>query len=283
MPDKETMGDVQAALHNAEAAIPPFEVDTDKFYSVVTPEGCERDVIDFEPMHPRPRRAKGTVVVATVDSFCNLVASLSGGFAGTAGADNVTRVYADEAGVIAVLNDNDAGRPGWCDHRVYLPFTADNRYGAWVQASGRMMEQVAFAEFIEDNVEAVNQPTGADMLELAQSFRASRNATFSSDKRLKSGQTQVTYQEVLEASAGKAGNIEIPDELLLVVPILKRGPAQQVRVKFRYRLHDGQLTLGVRIVSRDDVWQQAVDDAVEAIQKKLAITVVYGHPPTERA
>ena len=273
----ERLGDMQAALANALAAVPPMKIDPDTYYSVVTPMGATREVIDLEPAGLRPRRPHGTTRVNTADSFAYLLNEYDG-MMWPHGGSGIYRshVYVTDGGMSAILNDHGSDAPGWRDWRVEWEFKKSPEWQEWLDVDGKMLSQTEFAEFIEDHVDEILMPLAADMLELAQSFRASRNATFSSDKRLASGQTQVAYHETLEAS-GAGGQIEIPETITIRLPLMPRGMDSILKVRFRYRLADGHLTLGVRIIDKEGLWRGAVDEEVGKVRAATGAEPVYGY------
>src|SRR4029077_18718642 len=101
-----------------------------------------------------------------------------------------------------------------------------------------------FAEFLEDNardVAADGPVSAADLLEVAQEFHAHTRVNFSKGTRLATGQTQLTYVEDVQATAGSRGEIVIPSEFALaIVPYEACAPAV-VPARFRCRLANGDL------------------------------------------
>jgi hypothetical protein len=102
---------------------------------------------------------------------------------------------------------------------------------------------------------------------------------------LKDGQRQLTYQETITSKAGETGQLTFPDELTFGVRQFQGTlllPVEPLRAKLRYRIHDGNLSIGFVLV-RYDEWRQAAFDQVAAqITTALAsveVTVLAGHAP----
>jgi uncharacterized protein YfdQ (DUF2303 family) len=127
------------------------------------------------------------------------------------------------------------------------------------------MPQLEFAEFIEDHLPNFVTPSAADMLELAQTFQATTKVDFASSQRVKSGETQLTYAEQQTATAGKKGNLSIPDTFEIALQPFENGPAYKVQARFRYRIHNGALTLGYRLTRPQDVRREAFNEVVTGI------------------
>lgn len=190
-----------------------------------------------------------------------------------------TELYgnAKRAEVKAVINadhpaDGDflEGRAGWADHTAILalPVTAD--WAAWLGHNGALLDQVTFAEFIEDHLVNFVAPQGAEMLELAQSFNATTRVDFESSQRVKNGETQLRYKENTTATAGKNGSLTIPDTFSIGVQVYERGPLYRVEARFRYRINDGKLRLAYKLVRPDDVVSMAFDEVMGEIGEKAS-------------
>lgn len=179
-----------------------------------------------------------------------------------------TELWGDDTAstIKAVIDAHEADEPGHEKHTatLTLPYTRD--WQDWIARDGKTSGQVEFAEFIEDHLPNFVDPTGADMLELAQSFQATKNVDFGSSKRLQSGETELLYTETIAATAGKKGALAIPDTFTIGIQVHEHGPAYRVEARFRYRINGGQLALGYRLNRIDDVRHAAFDAVVEQIE-----------------
>ena len=185
-----------------------------------------------------------------------------------------TEVYADDRActITAVINAHgasEAGLPGYADHKAVLTMRRSEDWKDWTKNDGQLMAQALFAEFMEDHLPNFVDPTGADMLELAQTFQATTKVDFASSQRVKSGETQLVYSEQQSASAGKKGSLAIPDTFAIGVQVFERGEAYKVQARFRYRINDGRLLLGYRLTRPRDVLQTAFDEVVETVTSAI--------------
>lgn len=248
--------DVVAAL--AREAVVPLEVAPGLF---VLHNGTTIDLRkDLEKYEPQPRRKTGTYTVTDAESFIAYLAKH--------GLPETELWANDKAGTIrAVVNAHGAGQhiPGWSDHTatLALPFTKD--WKEWTSADNKLMAQTEFAAFIEDHLPNFATPSGADMLELAQTFQATTKVDFDSSQRLKSGETQISYVENTTAAAGKKGALAIPDTFELGLQVHERGPVYKVKARFRYRINGGNLHLAYRLDRIDDVRRHAFDEVTAQV------------------
>jgi uncharacterized protein YfdQ (DUF2303 family) len=224
-----------------------------------------------------PKRKTGTTNVRDVDSFLAFYAKHS---------DDQSEIYADRrAGTVtAILDANTSGGPRWADHRVRLNLTHTDAFAAWAGISGKQLGQTAFAEFIEDHRSDVQAPAAADLLELAQDFQATTKATFRSGTVLKNGQRTITFVEQIDATAGKNGELTVPDTLELAVAIFEGAKvADALTARLRYRIGtDGKLALVVILDKLTDVVNGAFEGVIDEISDGLGKTNGIVPPPILR-
>lgn len=213
----------------------------------------------LEPYQHAPTRARGQASTSEPDAFVAYVRRL---------ASEATTVWVDQASftappvVTAVLNDHtEAIAPGWRDHRVSLNLRSTPLWAHWVGRDGKLTGQLEFAEHVEDGLAAVAQPDAATLLEIAQTFDANRKVQFRSATRITNGEIQMRWDEDTQATAGRSGSVEIPDRIVLMLePWPGAGAAYEVQARLRYRLREGQLTIGYRLDRIDEVMRHAVAD-----------------------
>ncbi|NUO58976.1 MAG: DUF2303 family protein [Hamadaea sp.] len=240
-------------------------------------DGVAHQLIDVrdqlrEDAEERPARKTGSYTVTDVASFVD--------YLGKHGLPE-TELWANvNAGTVrAVINahlgtieggEADAGHQ---DHTATLQLATTDDWKHWTGKDGDLQPQLAFAEFIEDHLPNFVSPSAADMLELAQTFQAKTKVDFQSSHRTKSGETQIAYVEDTTASAGKKGDLTIPDTFDLALQPFENGPTYRVQARFRYRINGGQLYLGYRLTRPKDVRKTAFDDVVGQIAKDADVTI----------
>lgn len=271
------MTDTQPIIDAAIASADPAPLgDNGRFYAVVVPGGREEaghvKVIDLEAERDKfeyadkPRRKAGTY---KVHDAASLVAYLD------KHADADTEVWADTvaAKITGVLDAN--GNTGIDDarheqHRVEYSVLYTEAWKAWKALDGKLVDQSAFAEHIEDRAIDIVRPSAADMLELAQSFRATSDVTFKSSKRLSSGERQLEYREQVDAGAGRDGQMEIPETFDLGLKPFEGAEAFKVVARLRYRIVNGHLAIGYKLERPEDIIRDAFLSVVQKVQEGVA-------------
>jgi uncharacterized protein YfdQ (DUF2303 family) len=261
----------QSIIDAATSAAEPNPLEVGKVYAVAVPSNGSVDVIDLDPEDRlgNPRRKSGTVAVQSANSFVAYV-----GKHGTASSE----VYADRIGkkIVGVLNAGtaapgellDEGLAGWGDHRVEFDMQFTDEWKAWLENDGKLLPQVAFAEFIEDHQSDINVPGGAEMLEVAQSIIATSSVNFESTKRLSTGEAQLEYREEINGTAGK-GTLEIPTIITLGLRPFEGAVAYAIDARFRYRINGGNLHLAYKLVEPEVKIRDAFESVVNDITEQL--------------
>lgn len=267
--------DMQAVIDTAQQAVAPQPVSLGGDDLLFVPKHREAMVLDLSPYGAAPRRLKGTVVVFDAASLVSLVKETC-----TATPDCLTRVYVDTGistlQIVAVLNDTSFKGPAWRDARVELHLRKTAAFEKWTNINGSMMAQVDFAEFIEENITDIAEPSGADMLEIAQYLHATRKGEFKSALRLSSGQYEFENSEKIEAKV-LAGKVAVPEKFTLGIAPFEGCQPFQIPVRFRYRLNDGQLRLGIKLERIESLLDVVIGDVLKVFAE-AGLTVVMGRP-----
>lgn len=222
----------------------------------------------------RPHRKKGTVSVLDAASFIEYYSLFS---------DEHSRVFADEtkSQVLAVLDYHGIGdnAPRWGQHRVRLDLRHSEEWITWCGSNGQAhkMNQLDFAELIEDNAPDIKEPNAATMLEMARTLQAKTDIDFSSAIRTSNGQVQLKYNEIIKGTYG-SGNVEIPEEFVILIPVYVGAPRVSIRGRLRYRLASGKLSIWYDLLRPEEHKRAAFLHTLSQIKDSLKVTVIHGEP-----
>lgn len=250
-----------AVAQLARGAAVPKNLDPSKPQALVVPADARLELPDLSAWRAAPVRKTGVYRPATVDSLIAYVDWQNR-------EDDTTVWVHPTSGLITAVIDDNGDEPGYRQHRAVLNLTPTPEWVYWTARDGTMLSQEAFAEHVEGGLQQIEQPDAADVLELAQSFHATTSASFRSSIRLASGAQQLRYEEDVEASAGRSGELTVPTTIvLLLAPFLGEAEVQVV-ARFRFRVAGGKLTLGYKLEQPEKI----VRDALEGIADKLGDT-----------
>ena len=245
------------------------------------------NVLDFGAWAENPLRPTGDAIFTDWQTFAEYV---------RARADDGTTLWAEEdaAKLTAVFNDHIGGFPGWRDYTATLDLGYDDEWLAWRdgQSPERVLERKhvsspylrlfthqGFADFLEEHAAAIHKPQGdrtlpdaAKMLNVARTFQVQSRANFTGAVRTASGEVSVRYEPKETARGGEKGNIEVPAEFYLRVPIYRRGPLTVIRALFRWEQdrNSGELALGYKLLRVEEEQRQGFDAVVAEVSNRLA-------------
>lgn len=244
----------------------------------VIPDDCKLEDLTkfrFNQYAERPHRAIGTAAVLDAASFIEYYTLFS---------DENSRVFADEttSKVLAVLDYHGAGSEGgprWGQHRVRLDLRSSPEWSTWINRNGvaHKMTQMEFAEFIEDNTPDIREPSAATMLEMARSLQAKTDVDFSSAIRTNNGQVQFKFTESIKGTYG-SGNVEIPEQFIVGIPVYVGSPRVAITARLRYRLNSGKLSIWYDLLRHEAVEREAFLSALDGIKGALNVTIINGVP-----
>lgn len=219
-------------------------------------------------------RKRGTVKLKDAESFLS--------YWGRHQDDSQIYATLDPAQFLAVFNDHRRDTPGWRDHRALYTLAYSREWKAWEERNRKKFDgNVAFAEWLEDQAPDIVQPSGAEMLELALNFRVGEQIAFSNPVHLQSGQTELSYTKIVDASSrGTAGKLAIPDHFRISIPIFD-GPTagrHEFEARFRFRLRDNALSIWYELIRPHKIIERAFREIWLQIEQAAGVPVLFGTP-----
>lgn len=203
--------------------------------------------------------------------------------------DDQSDMWADrERRTITAVIDANAGsdqddehRPGWQTHRATLTLALSEAMAAWITHNGKLMEQLAFAEFCEDWMSIIAAPDAADLIEMVQHFQATVTAQFKSGFKLSNGQRVMEYTEQIDQSM-KGGSVEVPQIIVLSLPVW-RGASDRAEMTARIRTRvnhggAGKLGIGYKLDRPTEVVDAAFEAEVARVEQHIGRPVLRGTP-----
>ncbi|MEU6279772.1 DUF2303 family protein [Streptomyces sp. NPDC047028] len=260
----------QTIVDTALASADPAELQLGKYYAFVTPGGGLHKVDLTGPEHTGvPPRKAGTTTVRDAVSFHAYYSKH---------ADDDTEVYADaeRLTVTAVLDAHTADGARWAGHRLHLALRETAAWQQWNRNDGQLLDQETFAEFLQDHLPELLEPSAADMLEIAQSFQAAQKVDFQSATRLSSGQRQFQYVETATTKAGQKGQLTVPETFTIGLVPFEGSEGYKLTARLRYRIGQNGLRLGYKLERPDEIRKTAFADVVKAIGEQIDTPVMNG-------
>ncbi|MFW2024950.1 DUF2303 family protein [Acinetobacter baumannii] len=240
---------------------------------VVVPHGSE--VHEFEALLQRPLTLTQSVNLHTAKDFIAYVSRY---------ADKNSLVFVDvlKGKFKAVLDYHEADQsnkdtgasllPRHCKHAAHFIAEKTPEFQKVEGNSGRKFSQTEFALFLEDVMPYINQPDAAVLYEIVQTLNAKTNVDFKSGIRTDNGQVQLTYNETIEARAGTAGNLTIPEKIVFGIQVHRGGNHYALPARFRYRIKEGTIVFWYDLDQLEKAIEKSMEDTVEYIRDGKTIT-----------
>lgn len=155
-----------------------------------------------------------------------------------------------------------------------LPFSVE--WQTWTGIDGKMMDQLEFARFLEENAGDIVRPSGADLLEVCRDLQAVRKVDFRKAVRTSSDNESFEYTD--ETTAGtKKGDVEVPTKFALEIPVYFGEGVTGVQAFLRWRLEEGVgLKLGVKLHRAEHVRQAVFKQIVLGAAERIDRPAVFG-------
>lgn len=159
----------------------------------------------------------------------------------------------------------------WSDSALTLNLGVSTALRRWLNLeSAGLQGQKAFAQFIEDNLADVVEPQGAKLLEVCRSFRATQTVRFASTVDLSNGDVGLEYiQETKAGTVDSKSRLQVPENIVLGVPLFEGEERIKLRARFRYEVSDGRLALGIKFPQLDAAFEAGVADILARLQKAM--------------
>lgn len=231
---------------------------------VVVPS--EGKVHTFPETLDRPLQLQQTVSLHTAKDFIGYVNRF---------ADTNSVIFVNVLGgkIQAVLDYHEAtsvaeygsnAKQRLCSHKAIFNVEQTPEFKKIRDKSGESMSQSDFALFLEDVMPYINQPAAAELYEIVSTLSAKTSVDFKSGVRTDNGQVSITYNENIDASAGREGKLNIPEQIVFGIQVHRGGSHYALPARFRYRIKDGNLRM----------WYD-LDQLEKAIEKSMEDTVTY--------
>lgn len=225
---------------------------------------------EVEAARPLPSRQQGTAILHSADSLLTHME--------TQVCEATAFVYADidARTLTAVYDDAKAGK-GWRQWRAQFKAELTPEFAKWLKFNENRFSQVEFAEFIEDNIADLPGTIGGTLLKVATTISATTGIQFASARRLHDGQTQLVYNETINATAGD-GEITIPPMFTLGLRVFK-GDSEfyAINARLKYRLNGGGVTFFYELDRHERALEDAFNGYVEKV-RETGYTVLLGKP-----
>lgn len=280
-------------LYASEACSVAVNPDREEVRFVSVPRGRTlEDITDrVEALLPNPRRRMGTAILSTLESFIAHAIRFK---------DQHSAVFCDDLAastprLVSVLDYHEAGdgKPRYGQHRGQYNFPLSDEWKAWTSDNLESMSQAGFAEFIEEHIVDVVDPSlapagtmfqqlglkvanPAELLSLSRGLAVRVDAKISSFQNLSTGEAQISYEEAHKGSDG--GQITVPGGFVVAIPVFRADTPYRLPVRLRYRVKAGNVTWSISVQRTDLALRGAIKRACDEVVAQTELSLYYGRP-----
>lgn len=223
-------------------------------------------------MKDAPARINRKVLIQTTDSLVEYIARFKG---------KGTTLFADIARnrIVASLDYHISGtETDHHNHFAVLDLPYSEEWNLWAGIHGKLMPQLEFTRFVEENAADIKAPSGADLIECCRDLQAKRNVNFTKAVRTSSDNESFEFTDDTNISAKKDGHpVEVPTKFLLSFPVYFGSRYVELAAFLRWKLDEGQLYLGISRNRAEQVRQAMFKEIVTELSERSGAPVVYGN------
>ncbi|MEN6535693.1 MAG: DUF2303 family protein [Bryobacteraceae bacterium] len=241
---------------------------------LIVPDGYEaKDVTDPHGLFPRtPSYIKQRVEVQALDSLVDYVNAFK---------TDHTKLFADMMGnSITGLIDyhQEDQKAANVAHAVTMALPFSEEWKLWTGIDGKLMGQLEFARFLEENHPDIVQPNAAELIEIARDLHGARNIRLTKAVRTESDNESFTLDDDTTLASNKSGQkVEIPRQFTLSIPVYFGESAIDMTAFLRWKLDQQEgMKLGIKMWRPEHVRQAMFKQIVTGAAERTQLTAVYG-------
>lgn len=314
----ETMRDVMAKLGHHDAIEMPENLDLTKAHLVTVPEKRRvEDLTKFHreaAEYLKPSRRRGTARLADLDSLIDWTNRFKGPtsamFANPDMAAPTLTCIADYHAIGSVDLSSSQGDPTAmpCNHRGVYDFPLSDEWKIWMAASGVPMDKDEFGEFIEANAKDIMDPTPpvlqltynddnepwenrlidtaqqiegrygqlSQLLAMSKRFQVFETSDLRVTSNRDTGEAEIQFLNEHKDAEGRPLNI--PNLIIIAIPVFLSGAAYRMPVRLRYRKSGASLKFTLTIYNPKKSFDASFDETIVQAKAATELPIFMGKP-----
>jgi len=223
---------------------------------IAVPHGHQLESV--EQFKNAPDRIRKSLKVLTPESFIQY-------FNKFCDDDSMVVLNDDIQSVTGLLDYHAVSEPSWCEHQVKYACPKSREWDTWTRFNKNKFDQLAFAEFIEENIKDFAEPSGGELLEIATKFSVIRTAVFNSCVKLQSGEFEFQFSE----QNNSKGTVTVPEKIAIGIAPFHNGTKYKISARLRYRLREGELKIWYELIEPEKVLEDAFNEVKTVIRNGI--------------
>lgn len=229
-----------------------------------------REVVDLTHHLPVPQRLVQKVALHDAASFVGYVNL----FADKARSIIFGRREEADPGFVAMLDYHAApDRPSHVSHIASVKLETTEEWDDWNEKNNSPMDQVTFAQWLEDRIPQIAEPSAAGLIDMIRNFEMQKAVSFKSSVRATDGQVQLSYIEEINGGQSER-TTKVPTEIVIAVfPFEGSTKPERLVARLRWRVQGTSLKVHYVLDRPQDVFFRAFDEVLAGIQTGTAESV----------
>jgi hypothetical protein len=316
----ETMRDIMAEIGGTEHITEPDDFDFTKSHLVATPSHRTiQDLTEKHRSateYLKPARRKGTAHLADLHSLIGWANRFKGEssvlFAKPDMAAPTLTCIADYHSQGASDQTDTSGDPTarHCHHKGVYNFPLSDEWKAWLAVSGVPLDKDDLGEFIEANAKDIMDPTPAIMegtesdknekwenrliqtaqridgrfgqlwqlLAMSKQFSIYETSDLKVSTNRDTGEQEVQFLNEHKTADGQ--KLNIPNLIIITIPVFMGGAPYRMPVRFRYRKSGGSVKFIMSIYNPEKAFDASFKEAVAEATEATELPTFLGTPET---
>lgn len=313
-----TMRDVMEKIGGTEFINRPEDFDLTSAHLVAVPShrnvedvtGKHREAAEFL----KPARRKGTARLDDLQSLIDWANRFKGPTSALFAKPDLTAptitciadYHAEGPADQATATGDPTARH--CHHRAIYNFPLSEEWKAWTGISGNPMEKDDLGEFIEANAKDIMDPTAAilaakesdknqnwenrliqtaqqiegrygqltQLLQMSRQFQVYETSNLKVTSNRDTGESEIQFLNEHKGADGKP--LQIPNLIIIAIPVFMGGAPYRMPVRFRYRKMGGAVRFILSVYNPEKAFEAAFNEAVEEATAKTELPTFKGTP-----
>lgn len=234
----------------------------------------------LERLNDHPSRTKAYVILTTLaDHIAYIKAQRD-----EIGGQNAV-LFADrhQLRFHTILDYHDRETANWLDHSINTQLALSKQLQTWITKAGVWMPQEQFAEFLDENLGDIQEPTPATVLDFVECLQCTRKESFRSALNQTTGEVQFVWEKANATDE----RTSIVRDFTLGIPVWHRGEPFAIKARLQHRIKESEngkagVNFRFKLEQIDRIQDKLWDEAIAHLRAELAghATIYEGTAPS---
>lgn len=268
--EAETVAD----LARKAATVQSVKTDDGRQFLIVPKDYDAKDVTDAHGLKPGlPKYISQRIELHALDALIEYVNIYK--------APNTILLADLHANVIMALIDyhtpGAGGAAANVAHVATMKLPHSDEWSIWNAADDKLVGQLEFARFLEENHPDVANPNAGELIDAARDLHANRNVKFTKVVRTDSDNENFVAEDTTTLQSNRTGGaVELPREFTLRIPIYFGESPIEMKAHLRWKVADDGMKLGIKLWRAEHVRQAEFKRIVTDAAERTSLKAIFG-------